>query len=84
MRDITTFSSKNYHERLRGRNLRHELTRRTTGEAYKLEMRPDSSSAHAISQSLGPGRGVKHIEVQTMWVQKAGAQSNIGQYQGPI
>ena len=46
------------------------LLEHQTARTFKIEVWTDSSSAKAIIQRLGPGRRVKHLEVQTMWVQQ--------------
>ena len=63
--ELSRSRSKGNRERLCGWTLREEPTRRSqTGEAYKLEVWTDSSSARAISQ----GRRTKRLEVQTVCV----------------
>ena len=41
-----------------------------TARPFKIELWKDNNSAKAIMQRLGPGSRVKHLEVQTMWVQQ--------------
>ena len=46
------------------------LLEHQTASPFKIVVWPDSGSAKAVVQRLGPGRRAKHWEVQTLWVRQ--------------
>ena len=50
--------------------VKHLLEHQTARTLKKLKFGRTASSAEAIMQRLGSGSSVKHLEVQTMWVQQ--------------
>ena len=46
------------------------LQENQTARLFKIKVWTDSSSAKAIMERLGTGRRAKHLEVETLWVQK--------------